>query len=808
MIFVRNVGDYFNQFRNAIEASIFKTIDLGKGWESVGGVATNALASIIQNIITARTQTQLYLSVVNTLKGALAGLAVAFAVDLINKIQNYFAFTGKEFQDQLLDIQKIYDLQLKAADIRFDLLDITEEEAMLREKYKNNEISIFEFGKRMLDMNKLRLRALRQEFELQEEIRKSQLKRAEEELRMAIEERDMERTKQLTQQINELKLRGIEEEKQFRESRQRLEEARKQISEFIQNEIKRIADLRSKVLGFIGDVGGDLSKRLRDAIELPKRLREEFGDALIYLSAIERRAFDRRVVGEQGKAINAIFEDLAKNIDDVQTNLLGANRYFRELANYDMSIQKLNDLLFSINDALKQGFSQEINQRLQQTKENILGLITALEQAREARLSAIFSEEIAGSLEKFVTYMKDYANALSLAGNNELEFIKTVKASAELESVIRNNRLLALKAELELRKKTLEEAIKTITDKEVRATAIEYRDIIQDQVSLLDELIKKEREVADFRIKQAVDTAFEEQSKKRIAEINERFEQAKKAAESFYIFTEDREKALQALERKRLQEVVDFYKNLQQQRELTKNENKQLLDAISELNKINSQAVENTIKTIEDGLQKSLQVVDNTIDKLMEIQMQSMDAIANSIERDLDFYKAMVEKGNLAAFETYAKLMEQERQLRRELAEERRATVRREAILSLLKAFSSLVMSTNNAPSALSSTINALASIASSVDRLGLHRGTEYVKEKHGIPINRAIDGILVRLHIGERVIPAEMNQKVAHMSNEQLIQKAINSEETVKYDYDHFERALVKIISKPGRTIIARRYG
>ncbi len=320
-------------------------------------------------------------------------------------------------------------------------------------------------------------------------------------------------------------------------------------------------------------------------------------------------------------------------------------------------------------------------------------------------------------------------------------------------------------------------------------------------------LIEKEKELVENKKQLRLEEFYDERSKRNIEEINEKFAQLKKNAESYYIFSEEREKALHELEKERLKEIINYYQNLQKERQLTKKETEELQDAITDLNKMNNKVIEDSFKNIQDSVKNMTDQINNIMKSLDDIRMKSLEDMSDAISRDADLYKELIIRGNAAAMESYMKVVEEEKKLREELKRERQKQLRREVIFKLISAFSNLT-STTNSQNALASVINALTSIVAAVNSAGLYRGTEYVNRRHGVELkNKIIDSVLVRLNIGERVISAEDNKKISHLSNEELIKKATADDVQVKYDYNNLENVLIKIIKSKNSTIRERRY-
>jgi hypothetical protein len=84
--------------------------------------------------------------------------------------------------------------------------------------------------------------------------------------------------------------------------------------------------------------------------------------------------------------------------------------------------------------------------------------------------------------------------------------------------------------------------------------------------------------------------------------------------------------------------------------------------------------------------------------------------------------------------------------------------------------------------------------------------GTEFVRD--GIRIPGAIrDALIVRVHEGERIVPADINRKLGNIKNEDL-PKIVNNTTTtrVEFDYDSLSNTIVTSINEGNKKKNIRR--
>lgn len=75
------------------------------------------------------------------------------------------------------------------------------------------------------------------------------------------------------------------------------------------------------------------------------------------------------------------------------------------------------------------------------------------------------------------------------------------------------------------------------------------------------------------------------------------------------------------------------------------------------------------------------------------------------------------------------------------------------------------------------------------------YSGTEYVRGN--MKLNNTIqDAVLARLHVGERVVPADINKRLKGIKNEQLLQM-VEKNERVTMDYDSMINAIAVAIRR-----------
>jgi ribosomal protein S19 len=156
-------------------------------------------------------------------------------------------------------------------------------------------------------------------------------------------------------------------------------------------------------------------------------------------------------------------------------------------------------------------------------------------------------------------------------------------------------------------------------------------------------------------------------------------------------------------------------------------------------------------------------------------------------------YEGLAKQGALAAEQSIAELEAREADLIRRQEALKKQAQRRELALAAIKSYAQLLE--KRPETALAQTIRDITLLSQVISKLPtFYEGTEYVREGVRIP-NAVRDALIVRVHEGERIVPAHINRQLRGVKNEDLPKLAAGGE--VSFDYDKFFDTLDVVLSK-----------
>ena len=195
-----------------------------------------------------------------------------------------------------------------------------------------------------------------------------------------------------------------------------------------------------------------------------------------------------------------------------------------------------------------------------------------------------------------------------------------------------------------------------------------------------------------------------------------------------------------------------------------------------------------------DSLASSL---DTYLRRIEERQQQGLQRQQDTLKRRIAVYEGLAKQGALAAEQSIAELEAREADVVRKQEELKRKAQRREMALAAVKTYVQLL--DRNAPSPLAQTIRDITAISQFVAKLPtFFYGTEFVRDGFRIP-GAVRDALIVRVHEGERIVPANINRQLSGIRNEDL-PKIVQQSSTVakvEFDYDSLSNAIVTSITE-----------
>ena len=305
------------------------------------------------------------------------------------------------------------------------------------------------------------------------------------------------------------------------------------------------------------------------------------------------------------------------------------------------------------------------------------------------------------------------------------------------------------------------------------------RAIIAAQLRAADADIKFREELAKARLETeranfATEEAFAKYRERRLLEIQlEAARERLKVLGELYRVTGDKQLELEIAQTEalisqlnaKLKALADA--GLDQQKAIIK-EYLQALDALAN-------AFDSYLKRVEDRALSGLELQRGTL------------------QRRIAVFEGLAKEGALAASESIAALEAQEAELVQRQEQLKRRAQRREFALAAVKTYVQLLE--RGAPNALAQTIRDITLLTQLISKLPtFYEGTEYVREGMRIP-NAVRDALIVRVHEGERIVPAHINRQLRGVKNEDLPKLVAGGE--VTFDYDRFSETMDVVLRK-----------
>lgn len=230
---------------------------------------------------------------------------------------------------------------------------------------------------------------------------------------------------------------------------------------------------------------------------------------------------------------------------------------------------------------------------------------------------------------------------------------------------------------------------------------------------------------------------------------------------------------------------------------------REMIERLQDATQSADNAMQDTLKNIANNFEKTVELIDTLMQRVQARQEQMLDYQLTMTRRRIDLLIAQVERGSDAATDSIIELEKREVDIIRQQEQIKRRAQQREAALSAFRAYASQLQQGATPAQALLNTIRDLTLLTQMIRALPtFYGGTEYVGKPN---ISNAVqDAVLARLHVGERVVPADINKRLRNIRNEQLPQLVERSEK-VEMDYDSMLNAIslaVKSNNKQTRII------
>jgi len=199
------------------------------------------------------------------------------------------------------------------------------------------------------------------------------------------------------------------------------------------------------------------------------------------------------------------------------------------------------------------------------------------------------------------------------------------------------------------------------------------------------------------------------------------------------------------------------------------------------------------IKEYLQALDALADAFDSYLKRVEERALSGLERQRGTLQRRIAVFEGLAKEGALAASESIAALEAQEAELVQRQEQLKRRAQRREFALAAVKTYVQLLE--RGAPNALAQTIRDITLLTQLISKLPtFYDGTEYVRDGMRIP-NAVRDALIVRVHEGERIVPAHINRQLRGVKNEDLPKLVAGGE--VSFDYDRFSETLDVVLRK-----------
>jgi hypothetical protein len=222
--------------------------------------------------------------------------------------------------------------------------------------------------------------------------------------------------------------------------------------------------------------------------------------------------------------------------------------------------------------------------------------------------------------------------------------------------------------------------------------------------------------------------------------------------------------------------------------------------------KMSSDATQNFTKNLKELAKNAMTVADAFNDlqnKIMEQQEKTLEREQASIQRRISMLIAQTEKGSDVASQSIAELEKKESEIYKKQDELKKQEQKREAALGAFRAYAGQLEQGVPPGQALVNVIKDMTLLAQAIKALPtFHEGTEFVKAGATLGLQ---DGIIARIHIGERIVPAEINRYLAGVKNADL-PKLIEKRDSVNFNYNSLLSTISMAIKNNNRTTIIKK--
>jgi hypothetical protein len=641
-------------------------------------------------------------------------------------------------------------------------------------------------------------------------------------------------------------------------SREEVEKAQEKLR-LLKEEIainEKLASIKTKIEGIKGETLQELSERIRllreqaaietkAAEEREKRLRKELEKTKSELQDIEESVFTK-ALKVLSKALGAVINGFAGVVEAI-------GKFLETLGRAELA-KRISEIAASLREAAKEATNFYLSFRADEREKLLAKQIELEEQIAETQLKrreiaaelARQEAEIAEQRKKLTEetlksleietepetarekLLEERRKRLEELQNAYLEAVRRFqddtenleKARQKFEASLAKIQAEFLRKEAQLIKEQTEKLIKirnelaqSALDAEIAAINTRYNEIIEQiqiaekELGETQEELIREVEAARLRaIQVARLKAADEDIKLRQEIAIARIETERQNFEKEEDFIKYREQKVTELQlqfaKERLEKLRELYQvtgDARVELEIAKTEAliAQLNAKLKQLADQAKQQFDEILKEYIKATQAIVEGLETYFRRLEERSLASLDRQRDLLQRRITIFESLAKEGSLAAAESIAELEKREAELIKRTEDLKRKAQRREFALAAVKTYTQLLE--RNAPNALAQTIRDITLLSQLIARLPtFYEGTEYVNTGVRIP-NAVRDALIVRVHEGERIVPAHINKQLRGIKNEDLPKLATTTR--IEFDADSFLNTFDLIIRRKNET-------
>lgn len=694
-----------------------------------------------------------------------------------------------EAQKQILEAQRqVYFVEQKLLLARGEGVGKLREQAEWINELRIAQRNLYDAQLKALEIAEAELDSLRGQLDDADKLREFEQKRAE------IAQRRLELEAARKRQDIELVQREAELREKIQEKVNRLNRELRWLNargnEFAQALIdgaKAADDLRGRMAELIREFEGDT--------EAQARIRAAFGRAIVEAQREAREKFAKAVADARDTLIDGLTRLTASsfliNIRQVWSEAERATREYIDTA------RRLRE------DAKNPYVPAERRAELIRLAEAYEVLAKKSKEAAKAQIEGLFAKEIQDLQQKIIDLEADKVKAL--------EFRQKVERDANERYF--SELIQAIETEIAERKKrnesvdVLERQLSDIIDLRGRVRVA----LAAKQAGEMEALRRAEAE-AEMRVYREALQAAQERAGMEL-------EIQKKRAELYAATEKERVEMIAQIEADGLKKQIEQYQlYLAKLKELYERTGEDVVKAEMEaterrlellglrLAEATRESVRTSVKDISKSVSEALDVLDEVLDRADQMRLRKLDAEQRLLDKRLDIYRAAAEAGALSLEDSLALTEKQIEDIEKRRRGIERDMQRRQAFLSALQSYSAALQQTGNPQQALIQTLTNLSLLRSFIQGLPtFYEGTERVGSDNAVKIQGLVrDAFVVRVHEGERIVPAHINRQLGGVRNEDLPKAVKGGEMEVRYD--KVADTIVEVLKKHGKVSKIRR--